>query len=315
MKKNGILYIFIIGILILLSGCFKYSVAASKIKVDEATIPSEITVSDFVLSDIKLIVERVDGTTDLISVSEEMLSSSDLNKLTRSGNHIIYIRYDGKLASLNINLLESYPTIQVQFESNGGTSIGRQVIEKNSKPLRPSNPKKQGYVFGGWYKDIALEEPFSFSEELDKSVVIYAKWLPVNNVITYEVNGGSKVGSDSVETGMAVEKPEDPTREGYTFDGWYTNKEFSEKYDFNKVVDKSFTLYAKWIAHEYTIRFMTNGGTSIKSIKVSHDQLLEKPEDPIRFGYQIEGWYTDEEFITKYDFNNVVITPDIVTKS
>lgn len=306
MKKNGILYIFIIGILLLLCGCFRYSVAASKIKVDEATIPNEVTVKDFVLSDIKLIVERVDGTTDLISVGEEMLSSSDLEKLTRSGNHIIYIRYDGKLASLNINLLENYPTIQIQFETNGGTTIGRQVIEKNSRPLRPSNPKKPGYVFNGWYKDLAFEEPFSFSEELEESIIIYAKWSPITNVILYETNGGTKISSTSAETGDTIEKPEDPTREGYTFDGWYVDKGCNEKYDFNKEVDKSFTLYAKWIAHEYTIRFMTNGGTSIKSIKAKHDQLLEKPEDPIRFGYQIEGWYIDEEFTTKYSFTEKV---------
>ena len=187
MKKNILLYILTLGLLFLLSGCLTYTVAAEKIEIDETTVPSEITVDDFKLSDIKLIVTRVDGKVDVISLREDMISDSDLLKLNRSGYHSIYIQYDGKLAFLAINLLESYPEVEVYFETNGGSNVSRQVIEKNTKAHRPSNPKKEGYVFDGWYKDRDYIEPFSFSEKIVEDITLYAKWAAISNIVTFEI--------------------------------------------------------------------------------------------------------------------------------
>lgn len=64
--------------------------------------------------------------------------------------------------------------------------------------------------------------------------------------IKFETNGGSKVENVVVKKGELLAAPADPTKAGYDFDGWYTDKALSVKYDFATPVTKAFTLYAKW---------------------------------------------------------------------
>lgn len=64
--------------------------------------------------------------------------------------------------------------------------------------------------------------------------------------VKFETNGGSEIKDVSVSRGGKVTKPDTPTKDGYTFDGWYTDKELTVAYDFDATVVKSLTLYAKW---------------------------------------------------------------------
>ena len=64
--------------------------------------------------------------------------------------------------------------------------------------------------------------------------------------VNFDSNGGSSVASQNVESGQKAKRPEDPEREGYTFDGWYTDADLTEEYDFDAAVSASLTLYAKW---------------------------------------------------------------------
>lgn len=61
--------------------------------------------------------------------------------------------------------------------------------------------------------------------------------------VTFDSNGGSTVAAQTIKEGEKVEIPSDPTKEGYTFDGWYIDE---DKYDFSKEVNKDLTLTAKW---------------------------------------------------------------------
>ena len=62
--------------------------------------------------------------------------------------------------------------------------------------------------------------------------------------VTFDSNGGTKVKTQEVIENEKVEEPKEPTKEGYTFKGWYLN---SKKYDFDKKVTKDLKLKAKWI--------------------------------------------------------------------
>ena len=64
--------------------------------------------------------------------------------------------------------------------------------------------------------------------------------------ITFNTQGGSEIDSVRVTRNSTVSKPEEPTREGYTFEGWFTDKECTTAFDFDTRVTKNMTLYAKW---------------------------------------------------------------------
>lgn len=66
----------------------------------------------------------------------------------------------------------------------------------------------------------------------------------------FNTNGGSGIQSQKVRSAQKALKSDDPVRNGYIFGGWYTDKQLSEPYDFEKSVTRSFTLYAKWIKYE-----------------------------------------------------------------
>ena len=68
--------------------------------------------------------------------------------------------------------------------------------------------------------------------------------------VSFNTNGGSTVESQKVKSGNKLTVPKNPSRNGYTFDGWYSDKQLINVYDFNTEVSKSFTLYAKWIENE-----------------------------------------------------------------
>lgn len=65
--------------------------------------------------------------------------------------------------------------------------------------------------------------------------------------VSFSAGEGSKVDFQTTAANGSIAKPADPTREGYTFAGWYTDEACTEAYDFNVAVTADMTLYAKWI--------------------------------------------------------------------
>ena len=64
--------------------------------------------------------------------------------------------------------------------------------------------------------------------------------------VSFNTNGGSSISSTRVTSGSRLSEPTAPTRSGYTFAGWYTDRALTDEYDFDSAVYKSFTLYAAW---------------------------------------------------------------------
>ena len=71
--------------------------------------------------------------------------------------------------------------------------------------------------------------------------------VPVTCTVTFESNGGSSVASATVDGGSNVAEPAAPTRDGYTFAGWYLDEGLTQAYDFSAPVTGDITLYAKWV--------------------------------------------------------------------
>ncbi len=68
--------------------------------------------------------------------------------------------------------------------------------------------------------------------------------------IKFETNGSDEIKAVKVVRNKTITEPTIPVKDGYTFDGWYTDEELTNKYDFTTKVTKSFTLYAKWVENK-----------------------------------------------------------------
>lgn len=82
--------------------------------------------------------------------------------------------------------------------------------------------------------------------KIEKNLTIDVKYDLDNHTLTFETNGGSTIAPVTVRHGNAVARPADPTKDKYTFIGWYVDPEFTEEYDFTTVLEADKTIYAKF---------------------------------------------------------------------
>ena len=113
--------------------------------------------------------------------------------------------------------------------------------------------------------------------------------------IKFNLDGGSGISEKKIEAGKPLAKPDDPTKFGYNFVGWYL---LGKEYNFNSIVEKDLTLVAKWEPISYvTVKFDTDGAEEIKSQVIESGHTIKKPVDPIKEGYTFKHWsYNEEEF-------------------
>lgn len=124
---------------------------------------------------------------------------------------------------------------------------------------------------------------------------------PAEITITFNSNGGSTITSQSVPENEKITKPANPTKDGYTFAGWYSDSSLTTVWNFNDPVTKDVTLYAKWekLLNSYTVTF---SGTSMSSVKIEEGKTLSKPTDPSKLNHIFAGWFLDSNFTEKAEF-------------
>ena len=133
----------------------------------------------------------------------------------------------------------------VTFDTNGGSDINQQRVASGAGVTKPVDPTRKGYAFDGWYSDEALTTPWDFSTPVTDNMTLYAKWTQTHTV-TFNSNGGSAIKSQTVRDGDVATKPADPTKDGYTFAGWFSDEALANAFDFSTKVTANTTLYAKW---------------------------------------------------------------------
>ena len=108
--------------------------------------------------------------------------------------------------------------------------------------------------------------------------------------VTFDTNGGSIVPVENVLNGQKATKPTNPTKTGYTFDGWYTEETCTNPYDFATSVQYALTLYAKWTINQYTITFKPENGDKDTTITQDYGTPVTAPANPTRTCYTFAGW-------------------------
>ena len=119
------------------------------------------------------------------------------------------------------------------------------------------------------------------------------------------LNTEGNLESILVRTSVIMSQPLNPTKTGYTFNGWYLEETFDTIYTFDTPVENDFTLYAKFDINQYAISFESNGGSSVTTLEQDYDTVVTKPTDPTKTGYTFGNWYTDEALTSLYTFSTM----------
>ena len=184
------------------------------------------------------------------------------------------------------------------------------IVQGKTKVEKPKDPSMKYYNFVGWYLDDKL---YDFNTPVTKDLFLVAKFEKKIVTVKFELNGGSGITERQIDAGKQLTKMEDPTKFGYTFEGWYL---MGKAYNFNSIVEKDITLEAKWTPVEYvTIRFDSDGGTEIKSQVIESGKRAKIPDNPEKDGYTFLYWeYNGEEFDFNQEIKSTIIVKAIYQK-
>ena len=120
--------------------------------------------------------------------------------------------------------------------------------------------------------------------------------------VTFQSEGGSEVASQ-IRANTPADQPADPTKEGYTFIGWYKGE---EKWNFADAVAEALPLTAKWQLNRYTITFKPENGGEDIVITQDYGTAITAPANPTKTGYTFAGW--DRESPTTMPAGDMTIT-------
>lgn len=232
-----------------------------------------------------------------------------------------YYKADGKSAhkwdkdSLKSNLYAQWTPAQytVSFNSNGGSAVADKLVTYDSTYGELATPTRTAYRFDGWYKESTFVNLVTSSTQVTSTAnhTLYAKWTLMQFDVTLDAQGGSD-GTSKVTATFGEDMPAAtmPTREGYTFAGYYDAIEGGTKYynadgtsasTFDKT--ENTTLYAHWDPLSYEATFESSPGTGGPTkIDVTYDAelpSLQQSEIPTLassggFSYSFGGYYTEE---------------------
>ena len=193
----------------------------------------------------------------------------------------------------------------VTFDSNGGSLVQSQQIEKDGKAEKPTNPTKEDYVFLGWYVG---GTKWNFANAVTGDMTLKASWAKAVCTLTVESDnlaGGTVSGSGEFNYGDST-TIEANTNMGYTFLGWYKGGEKVSNGTRLTVRVKDDTTYtAKWIECPITLERSDEKSGTVYGLGKTVVGMETTIEAVTNKGYVFLGWYNGGNRLTgeeKYTF-------------
>lgn len=205
----------------------------------------------------------------------------------------------------------------VSFICDGTTYKTYETIGYEEISIPDTIPTKTGYVFDGWFLDSSYKTPYSedyyLSQQITSDITVYGK---LSEEVTEEPKAASNINfyvnnelyhTISTKGKEVLVFPENPSVEGYKFNGWYTNTgytiQFTEDYFEDYWVNKDFSIYAKLTEiQKYNVTYLINGRTYY-TYKSAGNEKFKLPTNPTITNYEFEGWYWDDTFKNSYNEN------------
>ncbi len=191
---------------------------------------------------------------------------------------------------------------KVVYDVAGGTAIqdGLYNIETGISSL--PTPKREGYVFNGWYRD---NQKVTSIPAGTGDITLVA----LSYTLSFKTNNDTFIADISYTKAKPGILPSGLTKEGYMFGGWFQNENFTGS-ELEAVPFPAGTagqtnipvmIYAKWIPISYTITFNTNGGSDQDALPYTVEtETFKLPTRTTKAGYTLVGWYIDEALTKPY---------------
>lgn len=199
----------------------------------------------------------------------------------------------------------------ITFDTDGATNITEISVKEKEQIKLPANPKKDGYIFSCWTSNgkVVLKNTLFKEDTLLKAV-----WIKDDvKTVTVKFADDKELGSEIIEKGKNIILPSVPTKEGYTFGGFldHDNKFISK----DTIIDKDITLKIYWIKKNtktHTIKFDTDGISSIENIVIEEGKNIILPVNPKKDGYVFKEFIDSEgNIITK----DTIVNKDMTLKA
>ena len=221
---------------------------------------------------------------------------ADNISLTMPVNMAFAEKYGVNGATFKANYLNTALTATYEFVGLGNNVPPVEVTFRSG--ATPSYEGLADYVrtYGGENAAIISISPaqgpsensitYTVTCEIDESKQAYT--------LSFDTNGGNEeIRSQKYLEGSVIIRPTEPTREGYTFEGWYADEKLTTAFNFDAgMPGQDTTVYAKWAPRTYTVTFVTTTGTAPASIQVSYNStygtLPVLTDNNMRF----MGWFT-----------------------
>ena len=171
------------------------------------------------------------------------------------------------------------PTYQINYLTDGGSTIPHQTYVEGDTIILPDAPTKTGYTFLGWDSQVPEKMPAN-------DITLKALWNAKTYTLNFNTDGGSVIETITLAYEASIDHIPSPTKVGHTFIGW--DKPIPEK-----MPNEDITLKALWEVNNYTITFDTEGGSTIPSQTLAYHEPISTPEDPVKDGYNFVGWDAD----------------------
>lgn len=223
------------------------------------------------------------------------------------------VEYDGEIHLYGYNAViglkdpQQVETVEWDFGDGSEKETVEITAENPTGEVRHVFAEIGDYTVTATMRNTHTEGDEQVPGETTLTYLIHIHGFPV---VTFQSNGGTPVDSvTGTKSTFKVTEPTAPTREGYTFSGWYTDEDCTQKFDFNTTVVRHMTLYAGWTPVTYTVHFDLAGGQgSIEDQTVQHGKTAAPPAAPTKEGYNFASWMYNGE---PWNFTTP-ITKDIV---
>lgn len=205
-------------------------------------------------------------------------------------------------------------TVTITFDTGlYGEPLESMIITAEESPVLPELTL-EGFSFDGWFLEDSFETPASILVLTRESRKVYASFNPNEYIISFEARGGSIVEPIYADFGASINAPDEPSRAGYAFDGWYEDQALTNEFSFDTMPLGGETLYAKWTAVPFTISYeITDFGLNneLNPEDYTVEDRVISLLNPMREGYTFRGWYVDEETSESVSFIDTGLLSDI----